>query len=444
MCEGPRDVTTDFWQLDGRARPNVGVQTLWGYVMKRSKLAFVVLAAVMVAAAASAGATSGATKANELTVWLQVDAQSGWPEVVAAANAEFERQNSGWKVNVQYQTWGDHLQKFDATLAAGNVPDVIEMGNTEMTKYMAAGAFAELQKSSFPNSSSWLRGLAASGTFNGKLYGVPYYAGSRVVTYRSDLFRRAGITKVPTTLAEMTAAARKLAARNRGRGFSPVYIAGTDWYIAMSFVYDRGGAIARFQNGRWVGKLDSRQAIAGLTAYKAFFNASSRASRTADEARPQPYDVYAQGMAASILGPAWFSCCVGAKYKAATKQFVMPSYLKGKAMPGFLGGSDLAIPARSDSRTQAADWIKAFTGTAAQRSLQAKGNIPNATNLLGNSVNERAAQRSWFVPTAKHWVDVENGNILRNMLAQILTGKLTVRQAARSASDNIASILNGA
>ena len=42
-------------------------------------------------------------------------------------------------VNVQYQNWGTHLGKFDATLAGGNTPDVIEMGNTEMTKYMAAG-----------------------------------------------------------------------------------------------------------------------------------------------------------------------------------------------------------------------------------------------------------------------------------------------------------------
>jgi N,N'-diacetylchitobiose transport system substrate-binding protein len=59
-------------------------------------------------------------------------------------------------------------------------------------------------------------------------------------------------------------------------------------------------------------------------------------------------------------------------------------------------------------------------------------------------VNERAAARSWFVPAAKHWVDVENGNVIRNMLAQILIGKLTVAQAASSASDNITSVLNGA
>ena len=92
-------------------------------------------------------------------------------------------------------------------------------------------------------------------------------------------------------------------------------------------------------------------------------------------------------------------------------------------MPGFLGGSDLAVPAveRQGARERL---DQAFTSTDAQKALQAKGNIPNATNLLGTSVNERAAKRSWFVPTAKNWVNVENGNVLRTMLARILTGKL--------------------
>ena len=121
----------------------------------------------------------------------------------------------------------------------------------------------------------------------------------------------------------------------------------------------------------------------------------------------------------------------------------MPSHVAGKAMPGFLGGSDLAVPVTSNAKSQAMQWIADFTSTANQQGLEQKGNIPNATNLLGSSVNERAAAQSWFVPAAKHWVDVENGNILRNMLAQILIGKLSVRQAASSASDNITSVLNG-
>jgi N,N'-diacetylchitobiose transport system substrate-binding protein len=413
--------------------------------MKARFIAASALAAALAVAVSTASAqpSRGTTaSAEKITVWLQVDAQSGWPDLVAAANDKFEKAHPGATVTVQYQTWPDHLGKFDATLAGGNVPDVIEMGNTEMTKYMAAGAFANLtsDKASFPNSRNWLQGLAASTTFNGRLFGVPYYAGSRVVTYRTDLYTRARL-KAPKTLAQFTAVAKELRKRNGKRSFSPVYIAGTDWYVAMGFVYDYGGQIAAFKGGKWVGTLDSPKARAGLAAYKRFFDAASRASRTTIETRPNPYDVYAQGNAASIVGPAWFSCCVG-KFKGVTGQFVMPSHTAGKAMPGFLGGSDLAIPNASENKALAKDWIRLFTSTESERGLQAKGNIPNATNLLGNSVNERAAQRSWFVPTAKNWVNVENGNILRTMLARILTGKASIQEASAWASDNIALTLN--
>jgi N,N'-diacetylchitobiose transport system substrate-binding protein len=406
----------------------------------RNISAAVLVAALAVAATAATGA-SGGSAANTLTVWLQVDAQSSWPEVVAAANAQFQKDHPGWSVDVQYQTWGTHLQKFDATLAGGNAPDVIEMGNTEMAKYMAAGAFQDLtaQKSSFPNSASWLEGLAAQGRQNGKIYGVPYYAGSRVVTYRSDLYKKAGV-KVPTSLAEFTAGAKKLAAKNKAKGFSPVYIAGTDWYFAMSFVYDYGGKIAVTNKGKWIGTLDRPKALEGLAAYKRFFDAASRASKTTDESRPQPYDVYSQGQAASIIGPGWFTCCVG-DYKSQTQQFVMPSHTKGQAIPGFLGGSELAIPVGAD-KSEAAAWIANFTDSASMKALQAKGNIPNTTSLLGTSVFERAAKRSWSVPAAKNWVNVENGNVLRTMLARILTGRSSIKDAAATASDNITFTLN--
>ena len=413
--------------------------------MKLRVIGAALLVAALGVVAATASASSGKQQANKITVWLQVDAQSGWPDVVAAANQQFQSDHPGVNVDVQYQGWGDHLQKFDATIAGNTTPDVIEMGNTEMTKYMAAGAFANIDsfKSSFANSANWLAGLAKSGMYGGHLYGVPYYAGSRVVTYRTDLYKKAGIAKLPNSLSQFIADANKLSAKNaKVKGFSPVYSAGTDWYFAMAFVYDFGGAIAKTQAGKWVGTLDSKQSIAGLTAWKAFWKATSKASPTSDEANPAPYNVYSQGAAASIIGPGWYSCCVGNKFKTNTAQFVMPSHTAGKPMPGFLGGSDLAVPAGSGNKALAADWIKDFTSTSAEKALQAKGNIPNATNLLGTSVNERAAARSWFVPAAKHWVDVENGNILRNMLAEILTGKLTVAQAAQSASSNITSVLN--
>ncbi len=200
--------------------------------MKARIIGAALLVAVLAVAATTA---SGATKrsAASITVWLQVDAQSGWPGAVAAANAAFQKQHPGVDVNVQYQNWTTHLGKFDATLAGGNAPDVIEMGNTEMTKYMAAGAFQDLTsaKSTFDNSSNWLDGLAASGRYNGKLYGVPYYAGSRVVTYRTDQFKQAGIKGTPKSLGQFTADVGKLNKKFGKKGYSSVYIAGTDWYV---------------------------------------------------------------------------------------------------------------------------------------------------------------------------------------------------------------------
>ena len=118
---------------------------------------------------------------------------------------------------MQYQQWNTHLQKFDATLAGGNTPDVIEMGNTEMTKYMAAGAFADLtaDKSQFPNSSTWLKGLAGLDDVrrqaDGRARTTPARGSSSTAR---TLFKQAGITKAPTSLAQFVADGKKIAAAN--------------------------------------------------------------------------------------------------------------------------------------------------------------------------------------------------------------------------------------
>src|SRR4051794_13109279 len=269
---------------------------------RRITIALCLLA--VVAAAITAG-TMGANKkaqADSITVWLQVDAQSGWPAVVKAANAAFEKQHPGTTVNVQYQTWNTHLQKFDATLAGGSTPDVIELGNTEMTKYMAAGAFADVSadKAKFPNSATWLKGLEDSSTYDGKLYGVPYYAATRVVIYRTDYWKQAGINRPPKTLTQFMNDGKKIQANfgAKDKTFSAFYVAGQDWYSALAFVYDYGGQIATSSNGQWTGTLDQPKAIQGLNAFKSTFDALSRASKSKDEANPFPTTPFSQGHAA--------------------------------------------------------------------------------------------------------------------------------------------------
>jgi N,N'-diacetylchitobiose transport system substrate-binding protein len=128
----------------------------------------------------------------------------------------------------------------------------------------------------------------------------------------------------------------------------------------------------------------------------------------------------------------------------------MPSHTKGKFMPTFLGGSDLAIPATSGNRALALDWIRTFTSNGNMRTLtSAAGVIPNTTSLASVNASKpqlapfaQAAKASWFVPTAPNWANVENAQVLQNMLASILTGRSTVEAAARRASTQITQILN--
>jgi len=424
--------------------------------MKVRLLMAAVLAAMLaVAASTASGGTSRAHASNKIVVWLMGDAQSGWPEAVALANRTFKAQHPDVDVDVQYQTWGAHLTKLDAGLAGGDAPDVIELGNSEMAKYMAAGAFKSLSQSAFPNNKTWLQGLKTSCQYNGKLYGVPYYAGARAVIYRTDQYKAAGIKSTPKSLAQFMADGRKLMKKyGKDSGYSAVYFPGKYWYFALSFVYDYGGQIAIQHGGKWKGTLNTPRALTALNQAKAVFKLS-RASTTGDEATPQQSLVFSKGKVGSFIGNGWewpyaLDTKLGNPSLAdSMNAYPMPSHTKGKYMPTFLGGSDLAIPVTTKNQGLAADWIKAFTGTAAESEIAKAGNIANTTKLLAfNASNPklapfaRAAKYSWFVPTSPNWVNVENANVLQNMLVKIATGRASVKAAATSASNQITRILN--
>ncbi|HEX2903494.1 MAG TPA: extracellular solute-binding protein [Jatrophihabitans sp.] len=395
-------------------------------------------------------------KGKTITVWLQSDAQKGWPDVVNQANARFE-QATGAKVNIQWQQWSNYTTKLDSTFAGSTaIPDVVELGNTQTASYIAGGAFADLTKAKgqFDNSGSWLQGLADSGTSpDGKLEAIPYYAGSRVVIYRKDLFSKAGITAAPSTLDELTSDLDKVKAANAGdKAFSAFYMPGKYWYAAMSFVYGAGGKIAEQQNGKWVGTLESSQAQQGLSEWQKL-TTYSVGGATKDESDQDA--IMAQGHTGAILGNGWE---VGAVTDPKTGKpalasvlgtFPLPSNTAGQYTPSFLGGSDLAVPAKAPNTGLGATWIKYFTDTTSQTAL-AKFAIPNTTSLLNvyeaagdaNKSTGEAAKNTWFVPNTPNWANVESGNVLQNMLESIATGKSSVADAAKAADGQIASILN--
>lgn len=425
------------------------------------------LAATLLGAAACGGSDddSGANdtsaqaldgKGKTIKVWLMVDAQSSWKEVVEDANARFTAA-TGAAVTVEYQQWANHLTKLDATLAGSDVPDVVELGNTEMPKYVFSGAFAAIDKARFENSANWLQGLSGPCELDGKTYCVPYYAGARVLIYRTDLFEAAGL-KPPTSYAELTTAADALKTKNgTNKKFATFYMPGAYWYAAMSWVYAEGGAIAKKDGDKWSGTLSDPQAQAGLQKWADLVKGYSAGDVTKDE--NDQAAIFAQGESAMFYGNGWEvgaaqeqrkdpndpnSALVATKVKGKVAAAPMPG------IPSFLGGSDIGVTAKSQNQALAAEWIKYFTDTKAQEALLAKAVLPNATNLLdkaatvkGNEATALAAKSSWFVPMAEKWADVEKAAVLQQMLRDIVTGKKSVADATTWADGEIEKTLNG-
>jgi N,N'-diacetylchitobiose transport system substrate-binding protein len=412
----------------------------------------VAVSLVVAACGSTSTAANPADQTGTLTVWLMNG--SAPQSVVDGVNADFKTKYPNVTVNVQIQQWSDVTTKLDTAFAGSAPPDVMELGNTLVAKYASAGALSDItsQKGNFENSGTWLQSLTDSCTYQSKLYCVPYYAGSRAIIYRKDMFDAAGVT-VPTSMDELLAAGQKLMAKyGSNPNFSALYFPGKYWYAAAPFVWDFGGDIATQSGGKWTGAINSSASQQGLTELKTIVSQLSRADKTGDEAKQD--QAFAQGHIAMIIANGW-EVGVITDPKAGDPTlapklgaFPIPSHVAGQTAPVFLGGSDLGVAAHSQHADLAREWIKLLGGTKFQSQMVTVGGvIPNTTSLVSLSsglpaIFAAAAKTSRFTPNSPNWANVESANILQDMLVAIFTGKSSIPDATSAASDKITSILN--
>jgi N,N'-diacetylchitobiose transport system substrate-binding protein len=422
----------------------------------RKLLVAAVVMAIGLIAAACGSTSTVATTGNEtgtLTIWLMNG--SAPQSVIDGVNADFTAKHPHVTVNVQIQQWSDVGTKLDTAFAGSSPPDIMELGNTLVAKYAAAGALQDItsKKSGFDNSGTWLQSLTDSCTLGGKLYCVPYYAGSRAIIYRKDMFDAAGV-QPPTSMDDLLTVGQKLMAANSSDpNFSALYFPGKYWYAALPFVWDFGGDIATQSGGKWQGSLNAANSEQGLTTLSNLVTKLSRADKTGDEAKQDA--AFAQGHIAMIIANGW-EVGVITDPKAGDPTllsklgvFPIPSHNAGQTAPVFLGGSDLGIAAQSKNQALANEWIGLLEGNKHMTEMATVGGvIPNTTSLLNlgtglNATFYAAAKNSRFVPNSQNWASVENANVIPDMLVKIFTNQATVPDATKAASDKITSLLNG-
>ena len=166
--------------------------------MKRKLIAAIGIAGMMVSIAACGDSdrrqrrTTPGADAKELTVWLTVDAQNNWPELVKAADAALVE---GEAPRHQDQP---RVLRLAATRTPSSTPSWPPTRPPTWSRWATPRCSATWSRAPSPrstrrsssNSAAWLDGLKDSVTYDGKTYGVPYYAGGRVAQLAQGRRRR--------------------------------------------------------------------------------------------------------------------------------------------------------------------------------------------------------------------------------------------------------------
>jgi multiple sugar transport system substrate-binding protein len=175
----------------------------------RGVLALLVLCALGVAAVGATAATAKKSAPTKLTVWV------GWSarelSVFKKVAAEYDAAHPNVTVNVVGSINDD---KIVAAIRAGNAPDVASSFNSyDVGIYCGTGGWIDLSSklkssgiplSSFPAATNYYT------QFGGKKCALPLLADDYGLYYNKDLFKAAGLSGPPKTIAQLTTYAKKL------------------------------------------------------------------------------------------------------------------------------------------------------------------------------------------------------------------------------------------
>ncbi len=396
-------------------------------------------------------ASGGGPKKADIRVWLNgtdtPDAAREWLKTT------FEKDHPGSTLTIEQQEWEGLVEKLTTSLSSDSeTPDVVEVGNTQAPTFTSAGAFSDLSS----DLGDWggddlLPGFVDNASVDGKAYAVPYYAGSKYIFYRKDLFEAAGIA-VPTTMDEFVQAAIDLKKANPDpANFSGFWLPGQDWRNAVAFVWNAGGDLAVEDGGEWQGALSEPASVEGLQTVQTLMEQASGAAKDGNEENPQT--PFCNGEVDMLSAPGWVKGLIEdpdagcPDMVADLGVFALPG-TDGQPAPVLLGGSDIAISAKSKNQDLAQDVVGLMLSDDYQK-LMAEAGLTPAKNSLSSELGDdefaaatiAAASNAKLTPAAPGWAEVEGSRVLEDLFVDIAKGG-DVAELAAAADEKITEQLN--
>ncbi len=184
-------------------------------------------------------ASSTLGQEHQITFW-----QFWKPSWLEPAIKRFEEENKPWKVKLERLTWSGGRRKLITAMAAKQAPDVMEIGSTWSPEFMSSGALLPL----YDGGEELNLFHIDSGTYQNKIYGLPWTISVAGLYYNKDLLKKAGFDSPPRTWAELLEQSSKI--NNPSKkvyGFGVKIGAETTWQRFLPFAWSNGAKIVNNQ-----------------------------------------------------------------------------------------------------------------------------------------------------------------------------------------------------
>lgn len=238
---------------------------------RTAKSVSIAVTVVSALALTSCGGGDGDTQASAdtkqtLTVWGMGEEATRLQGIAK----DFTKEHPNITIKVTPVGWDVVHQKLVSGAAAGTLPDMAQMGSTMMGEFIELDALEPVDTEVF-DEDDFFPATWNGNVSDGKAYGVPWYADTRALYYRTDLAEKAGIDKAPATWKDL----RNLAGAYKNKG-------GSDWGMSLQpgstgawqgwlpFLYSAGGQLLD-ENGK--PDLDSPESVKALKEFGHYFGA---------------------------------------------------------------------------------------------------------------------------------------------------------------------------
>ncbi|MFL6080522.1 MAG: sugar ABC transporter substrate-binding protein [Ornithinibacter sp.] len=306
-------------------------------------------------AGSGAAQTGKAVSSGAATGTISVWAMGAEGEKLPQLAKEFEAANPGVKVQVTAIPWDAAHDKFTTAITANKTPDLAMVGTTWMGEFAGMNALDPTPGSI--DKSAFFEGAQKTTEVNGTSYGVPWYVETRLVYYRSDLAKKAGVMTPPTDWDGLKSMAKAMQDKAGAKWGIGLQAGGTgSWQSVMPFAWSAGADLTK--DGGKAYNFDSPEVLKAVKYYQSFF--TDGISDKAAPATPTTEPDFASGKVPMFISGPWMMSAVekaggGEKFKDKYDVFQIPA---DKMSSSFVGGSNLAVFKNTKNRDSAWKFVQ--------------------------------------------------------------------------------------